>query len=61
VLKGQLALLDAACKVEECKANKGIPSLLEVCGVLRCTLQPLSWKIVDYVSRYTMASLERGF
>ena len=50
VFKGRLELLDAACKVEECKANKGMPSQVEVCGTLQCTLQPLSWKIVDYVS-----------
>ena len=50
VFKGQLLLLDAACVVEENKAARGISSLLEVCETLYCTLKPISWRMVDYVS-----------
>ena len=43
-------LLDVACGDEEEKATKGVPSLLDVCEILYCTLKPTSWKIIDYVS-----------
>ena len=54
VFKGQLMLLDAACEDEESKAARGMPSLLDVCETLYCTLKPTSWKIIDYVRSYAM-------
>ena len=54
IFKGQLLLLDAACEDEENKAARGIPSLLDVCETLYCTLKPTSWKLIDYVRSNAM-------